>query len=127
MPSRPPYAPSPSSPPGAVEKLPIPRELFTALYHRFLCAADRDLYPTATITHAPTHAPSSSSTLSQPAASGAPAPLPALLCLTAAQGGQVQLDTQDLCLKAMAAVYHVHAGRFRVQLDTQDLCTSHEP
>ena len=56
----------------AVSKLPNPKELFTALYHRCLCEGDWELHT------------ESRSTL---------------------DGG-----VQELCLRAMATVYHTHAG-----------------
>ena len=71
-------------PQGAVQKLPAPRELFHALYCHFLRLADVGLRL-------------------GDAAAGQPSALAAFI------GGDAEGDRQ-LCVRAMAAVYHEHAA-----------------
>ena len=86
---------------GAVEKVAGPKDLFQALYHHFLCLADKGLQlETASIGLTPTPTRSSTPT---PAASG----------LRPSVAAGVQGDAEEervLCIRAMAAVYSKHAG-----------------
>lgn len=69
---------------GAVEKVAAPKDLFQALYHHFLCLADRDL---------------------QAAPAGGPG--------SPSRGAGPHRDVEAervLCIRAMAAVYQKHAG-----------------
>lgn len=70
-----------------MEKLAAPQDVFHALYHHFLCLADPAL-----------HAPSA-----------AAAPCGSSGQLAALVQGDAEADRQ-LCARAMAAVYHAHAG-----------------
>ena len=74
---------------GAVDKVAGPKDLFQALYHHFLCLADRGLQL------APAATP----------ARGGPASSPSVAA------GQVDVEGERvLCIRAMAAVYSKHAG-----------------
>ena len=83
---------------GAVEKVAGPKDLFQALFHHFLCLADKGLQlETAPKEPAPTPAPP------PPAASG--------LRPSVAAGVQGDAEAERvLCIRAMAAVYAKHAG-----------------
>lgn len=78
---------------GAIEKVAGPKDLFQALYHHFLCLADRGLQlgvPTQDIGGAP----------------ATPNPGPSV-----AAGVQADAEAERvLCIRAMAAVYTKHAG-----------------
>ena len=82
-------------------KVAGPRDLFQALYHHFLCLADKGLQlGTASmgLTPAPTRSPTPT-----PAASG----------MRPSVAAGVQGDAEEervLCIRAMAAVYSKHAG-----------------
>lgn len=74
---------------SVVERLPAPKEFFSAVHHRLLCLGDASLLP------------------------------PGLAVPSAAAGGaagwasQRQWDAEgdrELCVRAMTAAYHVHAG-----------------
>jgi DnaJ family protein C protein 13 len=71
-----------------VQKLANPKEFFTACYHSLLCCTD---------TSGTEAAPASSSTHNSGSDSTQPA-------------GNSDKITQQLCVKAMAAAYHAHAG-----------------
>ncbi|GFR46449.1 hypothetical protein Agub_g8023, partial [Astrephomene gubernaculifera] len=74
---------------AAVEKVPQPRDLFLALHQTFLSAAD----PSA----------------QDPAAAAASAAAAAAVATTTGAAAAAEAD-QELCARAMAALYHVHAG-----------------
>ena len=74
---------------GAVQKLPMPKELSQALYNNFLRLADVGLRDAASTHQAPNEAESQG--------------------LTAFVAGDTEADRQ-LCVRAMAAVYHEHAA-----------------
>jgi DnaJ family protein C protein 13 len=65
---------------GIVERLPAPRDFFAAVHHRLLCLGDASLLAGG--------------------GGGAPA---------RQREAEAEAD-RELCLRAMAAVYHVHAG-----------------
>lgn len=74
---------------GAVDKVAGPKDLFQALYHHFLCLADRGLQLTPAATPA----------------RGGPTSSPSVAA------GQVDVEGERvLCIRAMAAVYSKHAG-----------------
>ena len=92
---------SPDGVQGAVEKVAGPKDLFQALYHHFLCLADKGLQlETASmgLTPTPTH-------------SLTPTPAPSGLRSSVAAGAHGDPEAERvLCIRAMAAVYSRHAG-----------------
>ena len=88
---------------GAVEKVAAPKDLFQALYHHFLCLADRGLQmETASLGLTPTSNPTPT-----------PTPTPAASGLSPSVAAGVQGDAEAervLCIRAMTAVYSKHAG-----------------
>lgn len=86
---------------GIVERLPAPREFFMAAHHRLLCLGDTSLLM---------HGLSASHVTSQGGAGGGP---PAAGSSGSSAGVPRESEAEadrELCLRAMAAVYHVHAG-----------------
>ena len=88
---------------GAVEKVAGPKDLFQALYHHFLCLADKGLQlEIASMGLTPT-----------PTCSPTPTPTPAASGLRPSVIAGVQGDAEAervLCIRAMAAVYSKHSG-----------------
>lgn len=86
---------------GAVEKVAGPKDLFQALYHHFLCLADRGLQmETASLGLTPLSNPS-------------PTPTSAASGLSPSVAAGVQGDAEAervLCIRAMTAAYSKHAG-----------------
>lgn len=97
---------------GAVEKVTGPKDLFQALYHHFLCLADRGLQmKTASMGLTPTSNPTPT-----PTASG--------LSPSVAAGVQGDAEAERvLCIRAMTAVYSKHAGLIGgAQGQTETMC-----
>ncbi|GIM04041.1 hypothetical protein Vretimale_8678, partial [Volvox reticuliferus] len=89
---------------AAVEKVPQPRELFNSLHHAFLCAADPVTQGFQSAAAAVTAAATSS------AVGGAVTDATAAVAAAAAVADAAVTADQELCARAMAAVYHAHAG-----------------
>lgn len=86
---------------SVVERLPAPKEFFAAAHHRLLCLGDAVLQPLAAAALA---TGVSSGSCGGGAGGGAAGGAPS---------GQRQWDAEadrELCVRAMAAAYHVHAG-----------------
>ncbi len=97
----------PATPPAAVDKVPQPRELFHALHQAFLCAADPATQdPLLLAARRAAAATAAATTTSAAATSDAPAASDS----TAAADEAAAAADQELCARAMAAVYHAHAG-----------------
>ena len=85
-----------------VERLPAPREFFAAAHHRLLCLGDASLLlsPAAAAAAASSSSGGGSSFFT---GSGGGA--------GSSSGRQVDAEAdRELCVRAMAAAYHVHAG-----------------
>ena len=88
-----------------MSKVPNPKDLFTALHHRYLCEGDWEMLPPLP------PPPPSPATLSDASSGGTGAGA------LAGHGGvgrsvnsAASSATQEMCLRAMAAVYSAHAG-----------------
>jgi DnaJ family protein C protein 13 len=88
-----------SSGSSVVERLPAPREFFAAAHHRLLCLGD------ASLLLSPAAAAAAASS-SGSGGSGA-----SFFSDSSSNGRQVDAEAdRELCVRAMAAAYHVHAG-----------------
>ncbi|GIL47629.1 hypothetical protein Vafri_4396, partial [Volvox africanus] len=93
---------------AAVEKVPQPRELFNSLHHAFLCAADPVTQGFQNAAAATAAAAVSAATST--AIGGAVTDASTAVAAAAAVADAAVTADQELSARAMAAVYHAHAG-----------------